>query len=103
MSNLYMRKTAFLVSGHEITTPRTIKFSVPFGENEKVDTIDIRAYNLKGATINAIATNQAAIRQRKRSGKGQIKLQLLNVLIPVLVIQRQLLKEYMGEIHMHYV
>lgn len=61
MSNLYMRKTTFLVSGREITDPLTIKFSVPFGDNEKVDTIDIQVYNLKDETINAIATNQVAI------------------------------------------
>ncbi|GLC88262.1 phage protein [Lysinibacillus piscis] len=61
MSNLYMHKTAFLVSSHEITEPLTIQFSVPFGDNEKVDTIDISVYNLKDDTINAIATNQAAI------------------------------------------
>ena len=56
-----MRKTTFLVSGREITDPLTIKFSVPFGDNEKVDTIDIQVYNLKDDTINAIATNQVAI------------------------------------------
>lgn len=61
MSNLYMRKTTFLVSGREIADPLTIKFSVPFGDNEKVDTIDIQVYNLKDDTINAIATNQVAI------------------------------------------
>ncbi|UPW82319.1 hypothetical protein [Lysinibacillus sp. Ag94] len=61
MSNLYMRKTTFLVSGREITDPLTIKFSVPFGDNEKVDTIDIQVYNLKDDTINTIATNQVAI------------------------------------------
>ncbi len=61
MSNLYMRKTTFLISDREITDPLTIKFSVPFGDNEKVDTIDISVYNLKDSTINAIATNKAAI------------------------------------------
>ena len=61
MSNLYMRKTTFLVGGREITDPLTIKFSVPFGDNEKVDTIDIQVYNLKDETINSISTNQAAI------------------------------------------
>lgn len=61
MSNLFMRKTTFLVSGREITDPLTIKFSVPFGDNEKVDTIDIQVYNLKDETINSISTNQAAI------------------------------------------
>ncbi|MFJ6210601.1 phage protein [Lysinibacillus sp. NPDC092081] len=61
MSNLYMRKTTFLVSGREITDPLTIKFNVPFGDNEKVDTIDIQVYNLKDETINAITTNQVAI------------------------------------------
>lgn len=61
MSNLYMRKTTFLISDREITDPLTIKFSVPFGDNEKVDTIDISVYNLKASTINAIATNKAAI------------------------------------------
>ncbi|MFJ7663753.1 phage protein [Lysinibacillus sp. NPDC097162] len=61
MSNLYMRKTTFLVGGREITDPLTIKFSVPFGDNEKVDTIDIQVYNLKDETINAITTNKAAI------------------------------------------
>ncbi len=61
MSNLYMRKTTFLIGDREITDPLTIKFSVPFGDNEKVDTIDISVYNLKDSTINAIATNKAAI------------------------------------------
>lgn len=61
MSNLYMRKTAFLVSGREITDPLTIKFSVPFGDDEKVDTIDIQVYNLKDETINAITANQMAV------------------------------------------
>lgn len=61
MNNLYMRKTTFLVGGREITDPLTIKFSVPFGDNEKVDTIDIQVYNLKDETINAITTNKAAI------------------------------------------
>ncbi|MCS5501267.1 MULTISPECIES: phage protein [Lysinibacillus] len=56
-----MRKTTFLISDREITDPLTIKFSVPFGDNEKVDTIDISVYNLKDSTINAIATNKAAI------------------------------------------
>jgi len=56
-----MRKTTFLVGGREITDPLTIKFSVPFGDNEKVDTIDIQVYNLKDETINSISTNQAAI------------------------------------------
>lgn len=56
-----MRKTTFLVGGREITDPLTIKFSVPFGDDEKVDTIDIQVYNLKDDTINAIATNQVAI------------------------------------------
>jgi len=61
MSNLYMRKTTFLVSGREITDPLTIKFSVPFGDNDKVDTIDIQVYNLKDETINSIAANKEAI------------------------------------------
>ncbi|MGE7112741.1 phage protein [Lysinibacillus sp. NPDC047702] len=61
MSNLYMRKTAFLVSDREISDPLTIKFSVPFGDNEKVDTIDIQVFNLKDDTINAISTNKIAI------------------------------------------
>ncbi|QDQ03148.1 hypothetical protein FOH38_23390 [Lysinibacillus fusiformis] len=61
MSSLYIRKTTFLVSDREITDPLTIKFSVPFGDDEKVDTIDIQVYNLKDDTINAITTNQAAI------------------------------------------
>ncbi|MET4562173.1 hypothetical protein ABIA69_003359 [Lysinibacillus parviboronicapiens] len=61
MSNLYMRKSTFLISGREITDPLTIKFSVPFGDNDKVDTIDIQVYNLKDETINAITTNKAAI------------------------------------------
>lgn len=56
-----MRKTTFLVGGREITAPLTIKFSVPFGDDEKVDTIDIQVYNLKDETINAITTNKAAI------------------------------------------
>ncbi|WGT37688.1 hypothetical protein QH639_17875 [Lysinibacillus sp. 1 U-2021] len=49
------------MSGREITDPLTIKFSVPFGDNEKVDTIDIQVYNLKDETINSISINQAAI------------------------------------------
>ena len=61
MSNLYMRKTAFLVSDREISDPLTIKFSVPFGDDEKVDTIDIQVFNLKDDTINAISTNKIAI------------------------------------------
>ncbi|MEA0552965.1 hypothetical protein U1P98_04475 [Lysinibacillus irui] len=61
MSNLYMRKTTFLVGGREITDPLTIKFSVPFGDNDKVDTIDIQVYNLKDETINSISINQVAI------------------------------------------
>lgn len=61
MSNLFMRKTTFLVSSREITDPLTIKFSVPFGDNEKVDTIDIQVYNLKDETINSISINQAVI------------------------------------------
>lgn len=82
-----MRKTTFLISDREITDPLTIKFSVPFGDNEKVDTIDISVYNLKDSTINAIATNKAAIlsagyvddngvifagtlKKKKQSGKG---------------------------------
>lgn len=56
-----MRKTSFLVSGREITDPLTIKFSVPFGDDEKVDTIDIQVFNLKDDTINAISTNQMAV------------------------------------------
>lgn len=56
-----MRKTAFLVSDREITDPLTIKFSVPFGDDEKVDTIDIQVYNLKDETINAITANQIAV------------------------------------------
>ncbi|QPR69577.1 hypothetical protein I6G82_08320 [Lysinibacillus macroides] len=56
-----MRQTTFLVGDRKITDPLTVKFSVPFGDNEKVDTIDIQVYNLKDDTINAIATNQAAI------------------------------------------
>ncbi|MFA1738003.1 hypothetical protein [Lysinibacillus fusiformis] len=61
MSNLFMRKTTFLVGGREITDPLTIKFSVPFGDNDKVDTIDIQIYNLKDETINSISINQVAI------------------------------------------
>lgn len=61
MSNLYMRKTTFFVGGREITDPLTIKFSVPFGDNDKVDTIDIQVYNLKDETINSISINQVAI------------------------------------------
>jgi len=61
MGNLYMRKTTFLVGGREITDPLTIKFSVPFGDNDKVDTIDIQVYNLKDETINSIAANKEAI------------------------------------------
>ncbi|MFW7187960.1 phage protein [Lysinibacillus sp. BNK-21] len=61
MSNLYMRKTTFLVGGREITDPLTIKFSVPFGDNDKVDTIDIQVYNLKDETINSISANKVAI------------------------------------------
>lgn len=61
MSNLYKRKTTFLVGGREITDPLTIKFSVPFGDNDKVDTIDIQVYNLKDETINSISINQVAI------------------------------------------
>jgi len=56
-----MRKTAFLVSDREISDPLTIKFSVPFGDDEKVDTIDIQVFNLKDDTINAISTNKIAI------------------------------------------
>lgn len=56
-----MRKTTFLVGGREITDPLTIKFSVPFGDNDKVDTIDIQVYNLKDETINSIAANKEAI------------------------------------------
>lgn len=61
MNNLYMRKTTFLVSGREISDPLTIKFSVPFGDNDKVDTIDIQVYNLKDETINSITANKEAI------------------------------------------
>lgn len=56
-----MRKTTFFVGGREITDPLTIKFSVPFGDNDKVDTIDIQVYNLKDETINSISINQVAI------------------------------------------
>lgn len=56
-----MRKTTFFVGGREITDPLTIKFSVPFGDYEKVDTIDIQVYNLKDETINSISINQVAI------------------------------------------
>lgn len=61
MPNLFMRKTSFIVGGKEITDPLTIKFNVPFGDNEEVDTIDIQVYNLSDSTINAIATNTRAI------------------------------------------
>ncbi|OXS74921.1 hypothetical protein B1B04_08515 [Lysinibacillus sp. KCTC 33748] len=61
MSNLYMRKTKLIVGDREITDPLTIKFSVPFGDNDKVDTIDIQVYNLKDETIKSISVNKAVI------------------------------------------
>lgn len=61
MSNLYMRKTTFLVGEREITDPLTIKFNVPFGDSDNVDSINIQVYNLKDETINAIAINKEAI------------------------------------------
>jgi hypothetical protein len=56
-----MRKTSLIVGGKEITDPLTIKFNVPFGEHENVDTVEIKVYNLKDSTINGIATNTRAI------------------------------------------
>lgn len=56
-----MRKTTFIVGGKEITDPLTIKFNVPFGEEENVDTVEIKVYNLKDSTINGIATKTRAI------------------------------------------
>lgn len=56
-----MRKTSFVVGGAEMTDPLTIKFNVPFGDSDEVETIDIQVYNLKDSTINAITTNTSAI------------------------------------------
>lgn len=58
---LYMRKISFTAGGAIMELPLNIKFSVPFGEESEVDTIEIQVYNLKDATINSLVTNSKAL------------------------------------------
>lgn len=54
-NDLYLRKYSLIAGGAVINEPLTIKFTIPFGDDENIDTAEIQVYNLQDSTINSIA------------------------------------------------
>lgn len=59
-NDLYLRKYSFVAGGAAIEEPLTVKFTIPFGDDENIDTAEIQVLNLKDATINRIAIDSGA-------------------------------------------